>query len=137
MIVYAIHSFLVSELDGILTEDQIIVAPMDINESEEALYLRDMGGETRGYPDFRSDALIQITAVARDDWRAREIANLPFNLIREKFMDTFTFETTNYLVSKIGAIQRPTPLGTTNKGLYIYTNNYQVVFSEQPQEVTT
>lgn len=137
MIVYAIHEFLVTELDGILSADQILVAPMDINEQEEALYIRDLGGETRGYPDFRSDALIQIMGVARDDWRAREIANLPFDLLREKFMDTFNFGTTNYLVSKIGAIQRPTPMGTTEKGLYIYNNNYRVIFSETPTGALT
>jgi hypothetical protein len=131
VIIYALHEYLVNALTNLISFEQIIVAGAEIGDAEEAIYLRDLGGSTRGWPDNRSDAIIQCVAQARDDYRARELSNYVFSVYREIFKQSFTFETMSYFVQRIGAVQRPTPMGTSETGLYQYANNYEVVFSEQ------
>jgi len=131
VVIYAIQDYLIEQLSGLMEPEQIITGGWDVNDSQTAIYLKDLGGSTRDWPDKRSDGLIQVVARAKNDFDARKIANYAFSALRELFRITLTFETTEYFINKIGAIQRPTPMGTSETGLYQYVNNYEVIFPEE------
>ena len=131
VVIYAIQDYLIDKLSSVLADNQIITGGWDVNDDQEAIYLKDLGGSTRDWPDKRSDAIIQVIARAKNDFKARELSNYVFRELREIFRTTLTFETMDYFINKIGAIQRPTPMGTSKTGLYEYVNNYEVIFPEE------
>jgi hypothetical protein len=130
MVVYAFQDLLIDRLHGIIASDQIITGGWDVNDTQEAVYIRDEGGATRGFPDNRADAIIQVVARATTDFRAREIINLVYSVVREIYNTTLTFESNHFFVNKISAVQRPSEMGTSSNGLYEYVINYSVIFSE-------
>jgi hypothetical protein len=136
MVIYAIQNYLIQYLPTGLDAEQIIVGGWEPNDKQTALHLRDMGGSTEGYPSNRSDAMIQVVARSKDDYQASQLARWAFDTIREIFMMDLYLETGRTIkVSKIGAIQRPSSMGTSQNGLYQYTFTYSVIFSENSQEV--
>ena len=140
MVIYAVQNYLINKLDTLigtnLQPEQIIVGGWQPNDKATAIHLRDMGGSTEGYPSYRSDALIQIVTRAKSDWDAMTLSRWVFDLLREFFMLELYEETGKEIfVSKIGAIQRPSAMGTSTNGLYQYVFNLNIVFSEKPNEV--
>jgi hypothetical protein len=127
MIVYAIQNIITERLPGI----NIITGGFDVYDSQTGIYLRDLGGETRGFPDNRSDARIQVLSRARSDFEAMQNCNKVFAVLREEFSIQAAFESFNLKINKIGAIQRPSSMGTSENGLYEYVFNYEVIFSEK------
>lgn len=133
MVVYALQNLFIARLcttgSGI-TSDQIITGGWDINDTQTALYLRDNGGETRGYPDNKSQAIIQIASRSRTDYDARLLIDKAFTAVREEFNITLSFDSYNFKAKHILAIQRPSSMGISKNGLFEYVYNYRIIFSE-------
>lgn len=123
---YVLDNFPPDELTE--PEQQIIVNSTIPQDDDELIVLRDMGGLTRTYPDNRQDGVVQVYVRARDDFRANELSGIIFNILREKFRLTLSFEGQEIYFAKIGAIQRPTSLGINDRGLYEWVTNYETIF---------
>lgn len=103
------------------------------NDPEQINVVRDTGGSTRGYPDFKSEATVQITSRAKDKHTAERDAEQIFNVMRDSYgidLPVYNTESTPLHVEKISAIQRPYFLEIDPQGSFRYVTNYIIVFFE-------